>query len=71
MACATSTPVPNPSTKIRLGSVLIRAAEMHETQTRQRIDRLLALINPLVTIAIDGLIVSVMGAILGVGQLAR
>ena len=59
----------------RLGSVLIHAAEMHETQTRQRIDRLLALITPLVTIAIGGLIggliVSVMGAILSVGQLAQ
>ncbi len=59
----------------RLGSVLAHAAEMHETQTRQRIDRLLALVTPLVTIAvgglIGGLIVSVMGAILSVGQLAQ
>ncbi len=59
----------------RLGPVLAHAAEMHETQTRQRIDRMLALFTPLVTIAIGGLIggliVSVMGAILSVGQLAQ
>jgi general secretion pathway protein F len=59
----------------RLGPVLAHAAEMHETQTRQRIDRLLALFTPLVTVAIGGLIggliVSVMGAILSVGQLAQ
>ena len=59
----------------RLASVLTHAAEMHETQTRQRIDRLLALLTPLVTILIGGLIggliVSVMGAILSVGQLAQ
>ncbi|GJE40484.1 type II secretion system F family protein [Methylobacterium persicinum] len=59
----------------RLGSVLGHAAEMHETQTRQRIDGMLALFTPLVTVAIGGLIggliVSVMGAILSVGQLAQ
>lgn len=59
----------------RLGAVLAHAAEMHETQTRQRIDRMLALFTPLVTVAIGGLIggliVSVMGAILSVGQLAQ
>ncbi|SEO84731.1 general secretion pathway protein F [Methylobacterium sp. ap11] len=59
----------------RLGSVLIHAAEMHETETRQRIDRLLALLTPLVTVAIGGLIggliISVMGAILSVGQLTQ
>lgn len=59
----------------RLGPVLVHAAEMHETQTRQRIDRLLALLTPLVTVVIGGLIggliVSVMGAILSVGQLAQ
>lgn len=59
----------------RLGPVLAHAAEMHETQTRQRIDRMLALFTPLVTIAvgglIGGLIISVMGAILSVGQLAQ
>jgi general secretion pathway protein F len=59
----------------RLGSVLAHAAEMHETQTRQRIDRMLALFTPLVTVAIGGLIggliVSLMGAILSVGQLAQ
>ncbi|MCJ2012631.1 type II secretion system F family protein [Methylobacterium sp. J-076] len=59
----------------RLGSVLGHAADMHETQTRQRIDGMLALFTPLVTVAIGGLIggliVSVMGAILSVGQLAQ
>lgn len=59
----------------RLASVLGHAAEMHETQTRQRIDGMLALFTPLVTVAIGGLIggliVSVMGAILSVGQLAQ
>ncbi|WP_407529123.1 type II secretion system F family protein [Methylobacterium oryzisoli] len=59
----------------RLGSVLTHAAAMHETQTRQRIDRLLALLTPLVTVTIGGLIggliLSVMGAILSVGQLAQ
>lgn len=59
----------------RLGRVLGHAAEMHETETRQRIDRMLALFTPLVTVAIGGLIggliVSVMGAILSVGQLAQ
>ncbi|GAB6841556.1 general secretion pathway protein F [Methylorubrum rhodinum] len=59
----------------RLGPVLIHAAEMHETQTRQRIDRLLALMTPLVTVTvgglIGGLIISVMGAITSVGQLAQ
>ncbi|KQQ25368.1 secretion system protein [Methylobacterium sp. Leaf123] len=59
----------------RLGPVLLHAAEMHETQTRQRIDRLLALLTPLVTVAIGGLIggliISVMGAIMSVGQLAQ
>ncbi|MBY0296801.1 MAG: type II secretion system F family protein [Methylobacterium sp.] len=59
----------------RLGSVLLHAAEMHETETRQRIDRLLALLTPLVTVVIGGLIggliISVMGAILSVGQLAQ
>ena len=59
----------------RLGPVLIHAAEMHETQTRQRIDRLLALLTPLVTVVlgglIGGLIMSVMGAILSVGDMAR
>ncbi|GJE75506.1 MULTISPECIES: hypothetical protein [Methylorubrum] len=48
---------------------------MHETQTRQRIDRLLALMTPLVTVTvgglIGGLIISVMGAITSVGQLAQ
>ena len=59
----------------RLGSVLGHAADMHETQTRQRIDGMLALFTPLVTVAIGGLIggliISVMGAILSVGQLAQ
>ncbi|GEP03102.1 type II secretion system F family protein [Methylobacterium oxalidis] len=59
----------------RLGSVLLHAAEMHETQTRERVDRLLALLTPLVTVAIGGLIggliVSVMGAILGVAELTQ
>ncbi len=59
----------------RLGPVLLHAAEMHETQTRQRIDRLLALLTPLVTVTIGGLIggliISVMGAIMSVGQLAQ
>jgi general secretion pathway protein F len=59
----------------RLGPVLIHAAEMHETRTRERIDRLLALLTPLVTVIlgglIGGLIMSVMGAILSVGDLAR
>jgi general secretion pathway protein F len=59
----------------RLGPVLIHAAEMHETQTRERIDRLLALLTPLVTVTlgglIGGLIMSVMGAILSVGEMAR
>ncbi|MBE7244190.1 MAG: type II secretion system F family protein [Actinomycetospora chiangmaiensis] len=59
----------------RLGRVLAHAAAMHETQTRQRIDGMLALFTPLVTVAIGGviggLIVSVMGAILSVGQLAQ
>ena len=59
----------------RLGPVLLHAAEMHETQTRQRIDRLLALLTPLVTVTIGGLIggliLSVMGAIMSVGQLVQ
>ncbi|GJE18845.1 type II secretion system F family protein [Methylobacterium marchantiae] len=59
----------------RLGPVLIHAAEMHETRTRERIDRLLALLTPLVTVIlgglIGGLIMSVMGAILSVGELAQ
>lgn len=59
----------------RLGPVLLHAAEMHETQTRQRIDRLLALLTPLVTVTIGGLIggliISVMGAIMSVGQLVQ
>jgi general secretion pathway protein F len=59
----------------RLPSVLLHAAEMHERQTRERIDRLLGLLTPLVTIAIGGLIggliLSVMGAILSVGQLTQ
>jgi general secretion pathway protein F len=59
----------------RLGPVLIHAADMHETRTREKIDRLLALFTPLVTICmgglIGGLIVSVMNAILSVGQLAQ
>ncbi|HEV7440173.1 MAG TPA: type II secretion system F family protein [Methylobacterium sp.] len=59
----------------RLPSVLLHAAEMHERQTRERIDRLLGLLTPLVTIAIGGLIggliISVMGAILSVGQLTQ
>nr|WP_236960869.1 type II secretion system F family protein [Methylobacterium durans] len=59
----------------RLGTVLLHAAAMHEAQTRERVDRLLALLTPLVTIAIGGLIggliVSVMGAILGVAELTQ
>ncbi|MDR7038620.1 MULTISPECIES: type II secretion system F family protein [Methylobacterium] len=59
----------------RLGPVLLHAAEMHEAQTRERVDRALALLTPLVTIAIGGLIggliVSVMGAILGVAELTQ
>ena len=59
----------------RLGAVLIHAAEMHETQTRERIDRLLALLTPLVTVTlgglIGGLIMSVMSAILSVGELVQ
>ena len=59
----------------RLGPVLLHAAEMHETQTRQRIDRLLALLTPLVTVTIGGLIggliISVMGAIMSVSQLVQ
>ncbi|MCJ2063293.1 hypothetical protein MKK63_11290 [Methylobacterium sp. J-088] len=45
----------------RLGSVLAYTAEMHETHPGQRIDRMLALFTPLVTIAAGGLIVSVIG----------
>lgn len=59
----------------RLGSVLLHAADMHESQTRERVDRLLALLTPLVTVAIGGLIggliVSVMSAILGVAELTQ
>jgi general secretion pathway protein F len=59
----------------RLGTVLIHAAEMHETRTREQIDRLLALLTPIVTVAIGGLIggliISVMSAILSVGDLAQ
>ncbi|WFT81432.1 type II secretion system F family protein [Methylobacterium sp. CB376] len=59
----------------RLGPVLLHAAAMHEAQVRERIDRLLALFTPLVTVAIGGLIggliVSVMNAILSVGQLVQ
>lgn len=59
----------------RLGTVLLHAAEMHETRTREQIDRLLALLTPLVTVTIGGLIggliISVMSAILSVGDLAQ
>ncbi|MGY2050988.1 type II secretion system F family protein [Methylobacterium sp. JK268] len=59
----------------RLGTVLLHAAAMHEAQTRERIDRLLALFTPLVTVGIGGLIgglvISVMNAILSVGQLVQ
>lgn len=59
----------------RLGTVLIHAAAMHEAQTRERIDRLLALLTPLVTVVLGGLIgsliMSVMGAVLSVGEMAQ
>lgn len=58
----------------RLGPMLAQAATLVETDQQQRIDRLLALMTPVMTLAIGGgvgaLIMSVMGAVLSINDLA-
>jgi general secretion pathway protein F len=58
----------------QLESMLLRTADIFETTLQRRLDRLTALITPLLTLTIGalvgGLIVSVMSALLGINQLA-
>jgi general secretion pathway protein F len=58
----------------QLESMLLRTADIFEATLQRRLDRLTALITPLLTLTIGalvgGLIVSVMSALLGINQLA-
>ena len=58
----------------RVGEILLHAADMQETESQTRIDRLMSLVVPLMTagmgLTIGGLVFSVMSAILSVNDLA-
>lgn len=58
----------------RLDEVLLRVAVMFETETRRRVDRLMSVLSPVLTIAISGvvggLIFTVMNAIISINDLA-
>ncbi len=57
-----------------LGEMLLKQAELYEREIRHAIDRLLALIVPLLTVLmgllVGGLIASVLSAILSINDLA-
>ena len=58
----------------RVGEILLHAADMQETESQARIERLMSLLVPLMTagmgLSIGGLVFSVMSAILSVNDLA-
>jgi general secretion pathway protein F len=58
----------------KLDRMLLRAAAVFEQQTKRSVDRLMALLTPLLTLImallVGGLIVTVMNAILGINELA-
>jgi general secretion pathway protein F len=58
----------------RLGEMLLRIADLADTAVKTKIDRLFTLLTPLITcfmgLVIGGLIMSIMGAILSVSDLA-
>jgi general secretion pathway protein F len=58
----------------KLDRMLLRAAAVFEQQTKRSVDRLMALLTPLLTLTmallVGGLIVTVMNAILGINELA-
>ena len=58
----------------KLDTMLLRAAEVFEQQTKRSVDRLMTLLTPVLTLTmallVGGLIITVMSAILSINELA-